>query len=92
MSTFRHTGTTRLYASFYWIGVAMTAGCFALVLAGNTEMLWKLEHARFPMSWAFGALAVLSFLAAEVCPPASDFVGETEEYRLSSAEWEPAGD
>jgi hypothetical protein len=54
-------------AAFYWIGVAMTLACFALVLAGNTELLGRFEHRRFPLSWAFGGGAIFAFLAAERC-------------------------
>lgn len=54
-------------AAFYWIGVIMTLGCFALVLAGNTDVAWRFEHKGFPMSWVFAGAAVFSFLAAEAC-------------------------
>lgn len=54
-------------AVFYWIGVAMTLACFALVLGGNTELAGRFEHRGFPLSWAFGSAAVFAFLAAEAC-------------------------
>ena len=61
-------------AGFYWIGVAMTVACFTLVLAGNTELVWRFEHRSFPLSWAFASAGILAFLAAElghrVFPPA----------------------
>ena len=65
-------------AAFYWIGVATTMACFALVLAGNTELAWRFEHTRFPLSWAFAGGAVLAFLAAELCHPAFSLPAESE--------------
>ncbi|MDP8989820.1 MAG: hypothetical protein M3N41_07040 [Acidobacteriota bacterium] len=63
-------------ATFYWIGVTMTLSCFALVMAGNTELFGQFEHKGFPLSWVFGGAAVLAFLAAEACHTA--FSGATE--------------
>ncbi len=78
-------------AGFYWIGVAMTLACFALVLAGNTELLWPFEHTQFPLSWVFGGGAILAFLAAEFCHiPVSRPSEEEEESSQLSAEWEAA--
>jgi hypothetical protein len=54
-------------AGFYWTGVIMTVACFALVFAENTNVILPIEHAAFPLSWAFGGIAVLAFLAAEFC-------------------------
>lgn len=54
-------------AVFYWIGVAATLGCFALVVAGNTELFGRFEHRGFPLSWIVGGAAVVAFLAAEAC-------------------------
>jgi hypothetical protein len=88
MSVFTHTRTTVLYDVLYCAGVLMSLACFAFVLAGNTEVLSQLEHARIPLSWVFGGVAVLSFLAAEICPlPAVDS-SEAEEGYLVSAECE----
>jgi hypothetical protein len=50
---------------FYWIGVTMTLACFALVLTGNTDLLWRFEHKGFPLSWMCAGVAVLAFLVAE---------------------------
>jgi hypothetical protein len=50
---------------FYWAGVALAFACLLLLLAGNTEIGWRLEHANLPVSWLAGALAILAFLAAE---------------------------
>ena len=36
-------------AVFYWLGVAMTLGCFALIVAGNTELFGRFEHRGFPL-------------------------------------------
>jgi hypothetical protein len=59
------TGKQNWSIAFYWIGVAMTLACFSLVLAGNTEFLWRFEHAAFPVSWMVAGGAVISFLLAE---------------------------
>ena len=84
MSAFGRTRTSGLYDALYWIGVAMTLACFALLLAGNTEVLWRYEHSGFPLSWAAGVIAVLSFLAAEFCTLPSDPGSEQEELALSA--------
>ena len=55
-----------LTTGFYWIGVAMTLACFAFILAGNTESVWRFEHKAFPLSWAFAGAAVLAFAATEL--------------------------
>jgi hypothetical protein len=55
-----------LTAGPYWIGVAMTLACFALVLTRNTGLIWRFEHSGFPLSWKAGAAAVAAFLAAEL--------------------------
>ena len=73
-------------AAFYWIGVIATLGCFALLLAGNTEFAWGFEHRGFPLSWIVGCAAVIAFLAAEACH--SVFSGpqretEAQEARIS---------
>jgi hypothetical protein len=57
--------------AFYWIGLVMTVGSIVLVLAGNTELAGRLEHAGFPLSWAFAVAAILAFLAAEASDPKS---------------------
>ena len=91
MSTAKRNWTAGLYASFYWIGIAMTLGCFALVLAGNTGLVWRFEHPGFPLSWAFGGAAVLAFLAAEYCDPAFSHTREAEDRsQQPSPEWETA--
>ena len=65
--------------AFYWIGVTMTLACFAFVMAGNTELVGRFEHRGFPLSWAFGIAAVLTFLAAEACHSAFPGATETED-------------
>ena len=64
---------------FYWIGVAMTLACFAFVLAGNTDLIWRFEHTGFPLSWAFAGFAVLAFLGAEFSQPAFSRSGGAED-------------
>jgi hypothetical protein len=78
MSAAKRNWTVGLYAGFYWIGIALTLGCFALVLASNTALVWRFEHSGFPLSWAFGGASILAFLAAEFCN-ASSLSCTTEE-------------
>jgi hypothetical protein len=88
MSTAKRIGSI----GFYWIGVAATIACFALILAGNTELLWRFEHGGFPLSWAFAGTAVLSFWAAEFSQPDPSLPDEAEVPGLQPApEWEAAG-
>jgi hypothetical protein len=78
-------------AGFYWMGVAMTLACFALILAGNTELVWRFEHRRFPLSWAFACGTVLAFLAAEFWRSGFSLPREAEDRSSQlSAEWEGA--
>ena len=44
-------------AGFYWIGVALTVACIAVVVAGHTERFGLLERVDFPLSWAFAGMA-----------------------------------
>jgi len=67
MSTANRNRTISLYNALYWVGVAMSLACFALVLASNTDLVWRFEHTRFPLSWACAAAAVLAFVATEFC-------------------------
>jgi hypothetical protein len=53
--------------TFCGLGLVMTLATLALILAGNTEFAYRFEHSRFPLSWGFAAVAILAFLAAEVC-------------------------
>lgn len=89
MSTAKWNWTAGFYAGFYWIGIAMTLGCFALVFAGNTELVWRFEHPGFPLSWALGGVAVFAFLAAEYCHSAFSLSSKAEDRsRQFSPEWE----
>ena len=88
MSTAKRIGN----AGFYWIGVATTMVCFALVLAGDTELVWRFEHGGFPLSWAFAGTAVLAFLAAEFSHSDSSLPDGAEGLSSQPAlEWEAAG-
>jgi hypothetical protein len=75
MSTARRNWTN----GFYWIAVIMTLACFALVMAGNTELAVRFEHRGFPLSWGFGVAAIVAFLAAEACHTASSGATDTED-------------
>ena len=78
------------YAGFYWIGVITTIACFAVVLASNTNPVYRFEHSRFPLSWVSAGVAMLSFLAAEFCHAAnSPNKSEAEDESPELApEWE----
>jgi hypothetical protein len=91
MSAAKRNWTAGFYAGLYWIGIAMTLGCFALVLAGNTELVWRFEHRGFPLSWALGSVAVFAFLAAEYCHSAFSLSSKAEDRsQQRSPEWETA--
>jgi hypothetical protein len=94
MSIFERHRTSAFYSTFYWVGIAMTLACLAFIFAGNTDLLWRFEHSGFPLSWVFGAIAIVSFLAAESCPLSADLPdewGDSLEEELSpSTGWESA--
>lgn len=73
------TGKRIWIAAFYWIGVATTLACFAFVLAGNTDLVWRFEHTGFPLSWVFAGFAILAFLGAEFSQPAFSRPGSAED-------------
>ena len=84
------TGKRHWSTSLYWLGVALVAACFGAVLAGNTNLLWRFEHAAFPLSWALAAIAVLVFLAYEFCHSVAGPRHEPHERRSRPpAAWEP---
>jgi len=84
MSTTRQTWST----SFYWIGVAMTLACFALVLAGNTELLGRFEQRGLPLSWMCAGFAAMAFLLAEFASSAAS--NEQDESSRLAVEFEAA--
>ena len=49
----------------YWFGILLSVGCLALILTGNTEVIWRYEHTGIPVSWVAGMCAILAFLAFE---------------------------
>ncbi|MGB7760868.1 MAG: hypothetical protein WBL61_13625 [Bryobacteraceae bacterium] len=74
---------------FNWIGVILTLACFASVVAGNTEPIWRFEHAGFPLSWLLAGAAVLAFLATEFCDSAASLPIEEEDSSAQfSSDWE----
>jgi len=67
----------------------MTLACVTFIVAGNTELLWRFEHAAFPLSWAFGGIAMLAFLAAEFCDSTPSRSAEAEDRSSQfSPDWE----
>jgi hypothetical protein len=76
-------------AALYWVGVAMTLACLVLIVAGNTELLWRFEHTGLPLSWAFAGVAVLAFAAFEFCDSASSLPQKAEDLSSQlSPKWE----
>ncbi len=75
------------YAGCYWSGMIMALACVALVLAGNTDLIYRFEHSGFPLSWTSAIAAILSFLAAEFCHPDS-LSSEEVERSERAPEWE----
>jgi hypothetical protein len=87
VSTAQRTWTT----GFYWTGITLSGACLVLILAGNTELAWRFEHASFPLSWAFAGVAVLAFVAFEFCDRTFSPPREGEDPSSQpSAEWEGA--
>jgi hypothetical protein len=74
---------------FYWIGVAMTLSSIALVLSGNTKWGATVEHTNFPLAWKFAIVAVLAFLAGEICLPAFPFNREKDSEARHSLKHTP---
>jgi hypothetical protein len=72
------TRRNRTAHAFYWFGVIMALACVAIVLAGSTEMVYRFEHERFSLLWAFAGATVVAFLAAELWRPADSFMSEPE--------------
>jgi hypothetical protein len=56
----------------------MAIACVVLVFFANAEQVYRFEHTRFPLSWAFAGVAVLVFVAAQLCLPSS-LASETEK-------------
>lgn len=50
---------------FYWLAIALTLACLALILTSNTAPVWRFEHVGIPASWIAGVLAIVAFLAFE---------------------------
>jgi len=70
---------TSSFHIFYWIGSVMAPACVALILFfANAGLVYRFEHTRLPLSWAFAGVTVLVFLAAELCLPGS-LASETEK-------------
>lgn len=75
--------------SFNGIGVVLALACFATVVAGNTELVWRFEHSGFPLSWVLAGAAILAFLATEFCDSTASFPDEAEDAGSQfSSEWE----
>jgi hypothetical protein len=64
MSTTKHSRTG---VCFFWIGVATSVACVAVVFARDNEFLWRFERSSFPLSGVFGGVAALAFLVTELC-------------------------
>ena len=60
-------GSTTIQQRSYWTGVVAVLACIFLILAGNTDFAWRLEHTQLPLSWIAGIVAIVAFLVAEYC-------------------------
>jgi hypothetical protein len=75
--------------TFNWIGVVLTLTCFATVVAGNTELVSRVEHTGVPLSWVLAGAAIIAFLATEFCDSTASIPLEEEHLNSeSSSEWE----
>jgi hypothetical protein len=74
------TSRGRLASIFYWIGVSMTLASIALVLLGNTKLIATVQHTSFPLAWKSAIVAVLAFLAGEICHSASSSFNREPEH------------
>jgi len=75
----RRNWTAVFYMSFYWTGIVMVLACLALILVCNTDLFYRFEHTRFPLSWMVAIMAVLAFLAAELCHPVDTPTSKTDD-------------
>jgi hypothetical protein len=82
----------KLNVAFYWLGIALSVVCVSLVLARNTALLSRFEHAEFPLAWAAGLTAIVAFLAAEYFDPSTTIekrsASPVPEMLPESATWE----
>ena len=83
------TSRSRLASFFYWVGVATTLACIALVLLGNTHWIAAVQHTSFPLAWKFAIVAVFAFLAYEICNAASSFNREQKHDSRRALEHTP---
>ena len=74
---------------FYWVGVVMTLSAIGLVLASNTKWGAAVQHTSFPLAWKLAIVAILAFLAGEICHPAFPFSREEEHDSRQSLEHTP---
>lgn len=73
------------------IGVVLTLGCVATMVAGNTQLVGPFEHAPMPLSWLLGGAAMAAFLATELCDARiSRPMEEEEAMQEFSSEWNTA--
>ena len=69
------TASAALYRFFYWTGVMLAVVSLSLALARNVAALDSLWSPGIPWSWAAGIVAILGFIAAEVCAPVDETPG-----------------
>jgi len=61
------TQLKRTASIFYWAGVSMTVGCVAAVVVTHSAWIWRFGRRDFPLPWVFAGLAIVAFLATELC-------------------------
>lgn len=84
------SGSPLINNVFYWFAIAMATACVALVISGNTSLVWRFEHIGVPASWVAGAVAILAFLAFEYLDATSESGAPAEflEFSMEPAERE----
>ena len=74
-----------------WIGVVLTVACLAAVLAGDTELIGRFEHAALPLSWVLAGGAAIAFFATELCDPERpEAEADEDSSGQFSSEWQMA--
>ena len=84
MTADKRQRTKDIQLGFFWTGVVMAIGCIALVLAKNTGFGFRFENASLPMIWVLSGVAILEFLAAELCQLTDSGADREQHGRLSA--------
>ena len=76
---------------FYSLGLVLAVACLVMVLAGNTDLVGRLNHTSVPLSWLLGIGSILAFVAFEYLESDSAERSETNylEFSMEAAQREP---